>query len=69
MLCNKAAKYISSKFTLVCFGSGFNNLSLKFSVGRLTKAAKRLYSDAYPKITTHYTIHPRDKDPRWKGKR
>ncbi|KAJ8720724.1 hypothetical protein PYW08_006189 [Mythimna loreyi] len=35
-------------------------------VGRLTNAAKRLYSDAYPKITTHYTIHPRDKDPRWK---
>uniref|UniRef100_A0A2A4JZ91 Electron transfer flavoprotein-ubiquinone oxidoreductase n=1 Tax=Heliothis virescens TaxID=7102 RepID=A0A2A4JZ91_HELVI len=35
-------------------------------VGRLTKAASRLYSDAYPKITTHYTIHPRDKDPRWK---
>ncbi|RVE41349.1 hypothetical protein evm_014003 [Chilo suppressalis] len=31
-------------------------------VGRLT----RLYSDVYPKITTHYTIHPRDKDPRWK---
>ncbi|GBP77356.1 Electron transfer flavoprotein-ubiquinone oxidoreductase, mitochondrial, partial [Eumeta japonica] len=35
-------------------------------VGRLTNAARRLYSDVYPKITTHYTIHPRDKDPRWK---
>lgn len=22
----------------------------------------------YPKITTHYTINPRDKDERWKGK-
>lgn len=21
-----------------------------------------------PRITTHYTIHPRDKDPRWQGK-
>lgn len=21
-----------------------------------------------PRITTHYTIHPRDKDPRWEGK-
>ncbi|KOB69360.1 Electron transfer flavoprotein-ubiquinone oxidoreductase [Operophtera brumata] len=36
-------------------------------VGRLTNAARRLYSDVYPKITTHYTIHPRDKDPRWKA--
>ncbi|XP_047998829.1 electron transfer flavoprotein-ubiquinone oxidoreductase, mitochondrial [Leguminivora glycinivorella] len=35
-------------------------------VGRLTNAARRLYSDQFPKITTHYTIHPRDKDPRWK---
>lgn len=28
----------------------------------------RFYSDAakYPKITTHYTIHPRENDPRWK---
>lgn len=29
----------------------------------------RLYSDVskqYPKITTHYTIHPRENDPRWK---
>ena len=22
----------------------------------------------FPKITTHYTIHPREKDARWKGK-
>lgn len=28
----------------------------------------RCFSDqAFPKITTHYTIHPREKDPRWKG--
>lgn len=31
------------------------------------KYFKRYYSDQFPKITTHYTIHPRDKDPRWKG--
>ncbi|GFR59512.1 electron transfer flavoprotein-ubiquinone oxidoreductase, mitochondrial [Elysia marginata] len=27
---------------------------------------QRSYSTDVPKITTHYTIHPRDKDPRWK---
>lgn len=28
----------------------------------------RAYSDAkYPKITTHYTVVPREKDLRWKG--
>ncbi|CAL1527684.1 unnamed protein product [Lymnaea stagnalis] len=26
----------------------------------------RLLATDVPKITTHYTIHPRDKDPRWK---
>lgn len=25
-------------------------------------------SGSTPRITTHYTIHPRDKDPRWEGK-
>lgn len=31
-------------------------------------ASSRLFSDAakYPKITTHYTLFPRDKDERWK---
>lgn len=24
-------------------------------------------SVATPKITTHYTVHPRETDPRWKG--
>ena len=29
----------------------------------------RLYSvSSTPKITTHYTIHPREQDSRWKGK-
>ncbi|KAK6975572.1 electron transfer flavoprotein-ubiquinone oxidoreductase mitochondrial [Biomphalaria glabrata] len=27
---------------------------------------KRLFTTDVPRITTHYTIHPRDKDPRWK---
>ncbi|XP_075235022.1 electron transfer flavoprotein-ubiquinone oxidoreductase [Lycorma delicatula] len=36
-------------------------------VQRLTLFAKRYYSEqAFPKITTHYTIVPRDNDPRWK---
>ncbi|XP_063705078.1 electron transfer flavoprotein-ubiquinone oxidoreductase, mitochondrial [Culicoides brevitarsis] len=26
----------------------------------------RCYSSEYPKITSHYTVFPRDKDPRWK---
>lgn len=34
-------------------------------LGRLTWAGRRFYSDLYPKITTHHTIYPRDKDPRW----
>nr|CAG4643051.1 EOG090X0279 [Ilyocryptus agilis] len=33
--------------------------------------SKKLYSSfseqSFPKLTTHYTIHPRDKDPRWEG--
>jgi len=33
------------------------------------KNCKRLYSwneQSFPKITTHYTVHPRENDPRWK---
>lgn len=48
------------------------------SVGRLCRlTTQRCYSQGesaaaaasqvFPKITTHYTVHPRDKDPRWKG--
>ncbi|XP_011306865.1 electron transfer flavoprotein-ubiquinone oxidoreductase, mitochondrial [Fopius arisanus] len=34
---------------------------------RLQKLSKKSYSDAaFPKITTHYTIVPRETDPRWK---
>lgn len=45
----------------ICF-----RLPGKQAVGR----AVRLYAtDAlkYPKITTHYSVHPRDKDARWTG--
>ncbi|GLH01899.1 Electron transfer flavoprotein-ubiquinone oxidoreductase, mitochondrial [Gryllus bimaculatus] len=36
-------------------------------VQRLSPIAKRCYSEqAFPKITTHYTIVPRENDPRWK---
>lgn len=41
-----------------------------FLVNKLIKPlATRCMSDAakYPKITTHYTVCPRDKDERWKG--
>lgn len=41
-----------------------------FAVQKLaSKLCHRFYSDVskiYPKITTHYTIHPRENDPRWK---
>lgn len=61
-------KYQSSKFidwsNVFIFGFRY---FFYFPVGRLTNAARRWYSDVYPKITTHYTVYPRDKDPRWKG--
>lgn len=34
------------------------------------RLVKRMYScteQSFPKLTTHYTIYPRDKDPRWEG--
>ncbi|XP_012288068.1 electron transfer flavoprotein-ubiquinone oxidoreductase, mitochondrial isoform X1 [Orussus abietinus] len=37
-------------------------------VQQLQQASKRFYSEtAFPKITTHYTVVPRESDPRWKG--
>ncbi|XP_049791472.1 electron transfer flavoprotein-ubiquinone oxidoreductase, mitochondrial [Schistocerca nitens] len=45
--------------------SGFGTTSK--TCQRLSWLAKRYYSEqALPKITTHYTIVPRDSDPRWK---
>ncbi|GLV35213.1 Electron transfer flavoprotein-ubiquinone oxidoreductase [Carabus blaptoides fortunei] len=36
-------------------------------LNRIQLVTKRCFSDQnFPKITTHYTIHPRDKDSRWK---
>lgn len=44
-------------------------MSSKLSVFRNSRLIKnysiRKYSQQFPKITTHYTIHPREKDPRW----
>jgi electron-transferring-flavoprotein dehydrogenase len=35
----------------------------------LSWLAKRYYSEQiFPKITTHYSIVPRETDPRWKGR-
>ena len=31
-------------------------------------AARRWASSDAPRITTHYSIRPRDQDPRWEGK-
>lgn len=38
---------------------------------RIFLNTNRFYSDVakYPKITTHYTVHPRESDSRWKGKK
>lgn len=38
--------------------------SLKFA--KQIKILSRCYSQEFPKITTHYTVCPREKDPRWK---
>lgn len=50
----------------------FNKNNYAFSVQKLItpNAIRRSISDAvkYPKITTHYTVCPREKDERWKGK-
>ncbi|CAG9766451.1 unnamed protein product [Ceutorhynchus assimilis] len=44
----------------------FNYLGNSMKVVKQIKYFKRYYSEQFPKITTHYTIHPREKDPRWK---
>lgn len=41
-----------------------NNIFLVRKVGT---SCFRLYSAASKKITTHYTVHPRETDQRWKG--
>ncbi|CAH1159743.1 unnamed protein product [Phaedon cochleariae] len=35
-------------------------------IAKQIQIATRSYSEQLPKITTHYTIHPREQDPRWK---
>ncbi|XP_077287468.1 electron transfer flavoprotein-ubiquinone oxidoreductase [Arctopsyche grandis] len=39
---------------------------LRSATSVLSKLGQRQFSDIAPRITTHYTIHPRDKDSRWK---
>lgn len=56
------------------YGCLFDNktktILISIIVQRILVTTNRFYSDTvkYPKITTHYTIHPRESDPRWKGK-
>lgn len=39
-----------------------------FTARSVVGLCRRLYNaDTTPKITTHYTIVPRETDPRWKG--
>jgi len=38
-----------------------------FIVRKVGTSCFRLYSVASPKITTHYTVRPRETDHRWKG--
>ena len=49
----------------------FSNQSLNADfllISALPRLQSRLYSsDSVPKITTHYTVVPRETDPRWKG--
>ncbi|CAH0560205.1 unnamed protein product [Brassicogethes aeneus] len=42
------------------------NLVNNFKLGRHLKIFTRCYSEQFPKITTHYTVCPRENDPRWK---
>jgi len=42
-----------------------NRKHLLNKVVQLFRFQRSYSSDNVPKITTHYTIHPRDKDPRW----
>ncbi|VEN45560.1 unnamed protein product [Callosobruchus maculatus] len=43
------------------------NFKSSFKVAKQVRIVTRHYSELQcPKITTHYTIHPREKDPRWK---
>ncbi|XP_072112097.1 electron transfer flavoprotein-ubiquinone oxidoreductase, mitochondrial [Mobula birostris] len=43
------------------------NVLRRRSVPTLVYAGRFASSSSVSRITTHYTVHPRDKDPRWKG--
>ncbi|XP_063927627.1 electron transfer flavoprotein-ubiquinone oxidoreductase, mitochondrial [Zophobas morio] len=42
------------------------NLFTTLKFVKTFRPLSRCYSDQFPKITTHYTVVPRDNDPRWK---
>ncbi|KAJ8965630.1 hypothetical protein NQ317_017419 [Molorchus minor] len=42
------------------------SFSKSYKIAKQLKIITRCYSEQFPKITTHYTIHPRENDPRWK---
>ncbi|XP_055706873.1 electron transfer flavoprotein-ubiquinone oxidoreductase, mitochondrial [Phlebotomus papatasi] len=46
----------------------FRAIKANRNIFRLADLPRRHFSDAakFPRITTHYTLNPRDKDPRWK---
>lgn len=41
-------------------------MNLRHSFKIANQCLRRFYSEQFPKITTHYTIYPRENDPRWK---
>lgn len=51
--------FVSAQTALIKTGSN--------AVLRHASSVSASASDGLPKITTHWTIHPREKDPRWKG--
>ncbi|KAK6626365.1 hypothetical protein RUM43_006676 [Polyplax serrata] len=44
-----------------------NCISLKFAPNALSCCSRRYSETTFQKITTHYTVVPRETDPRWKG--
>jgi len=57
---------VLGEFPTTCF---LNKIGISYiSVRGLSWLTRRYYSDQiFPKITTHYTIVPRETDSRWKG--
>lgn len=55
-------------FTFLKFGIDYLNMFKGKRAKYLCWHGGKYYSSvATPKITTHYTVHPRENDSRWKG--